>query len=265
MQSQSDIDDLYKAFGGDPSQYREIVQQEKAMAARSRWPVLAEERSDEKQTIAPAVDANGMDAPSPALQWPPMPPDASIATVAASVVKPLRRGSVVAKGSSGRWWLATDEDDVVAQRDEPTLEARAALPDEPIFVVPPETAVESPVVSVTTLSAPELSPQPEPEVESEVEVEPKVDPVIAEPVAATLPEPEVPAVLLADVPPVEPEIVTIASVEERVVVTPASVVVVPDVTTTQATSTSSLKGVFARLAQAPRSSATPPGASTASK
>ncbi|MBQ2646045.1 MAG: hypothetical protein IJF82_01600 [Achromobacter sp.] len=40
MRDDNDITSLYREFGGDPRNYREIGREDRARAARGRWPLL---------------------------------------------------------------------------------------------------------------------------------------------------------------------------------------------------------------------------------
>ncbi|WP_043208947.1 cellulose biosynthesis protein BcsP, partial [Bordetella pseudohinzii] len=54
MRDISDISSLYREFGGDPRNYREIGQEGRAAAARGRWPLLGRIRPG-VAAVPPAV------------------------------------------------------------------------------------------------------------------------------------------------------------------------------------------------------------------
>lgn len=74
MSGSSDIAKLFKSFGGDASnEYREIVETDRQVASRSRWPIL--------EQIPLAV------SPSPAVLEPVTPHDRSIPVFSASTLQ----------------------------------------------------------------------------------------------------------------------------------------------------------------------------------
>lgn len=92
MHNTSDISSLYREFGGDPRNYREIGQETRAAAARGRWPLLGRIRPG--ALAVPAAVGGRSDPPARVAPWPP----AAVATLAlppAPGYPPVRAGAAV--------------------------------------------------------------------------------------------------------------------------------------------------------------------------
>ncbi|SPU50213.1 cellulose biosynthesis protein BcsP [Bordetella trematum] len=337
MQGDSDISRLYREFGGDPGEYREITEQEKAEAARHRWPMFDRALPGDAGLMPPSVDEGRTEMPLPAAPWPPggaSAAPAALPPVSGGHGAPLRRGAALGAGSTHRWWTDAQqaqpgeaqqgrvepETISVAHESEPAAVppvepavvatpapvAEIAEPEAPVAVEPavvatpaaapvaevaaPEApaAVEAAVVAtpapVAEVAAPEAPVAVEPAVvatpaaapvaevaapEAPVAVEPAV---VATPAAAPVAEiaaPEAPvaveaAVVAMPVPVAEAAVpATAAPVPEAAAPAVAAVPPAQSAKPSAVAGGSSLKGVFARLAQAHRSDAQPPSGSGA--
>ncbi|WP_268874017.1 cellulose biosynthesis protein BcsP, partial [Bordetella trematum] len=162
MQGDSDISRLYREFGGDPGEYREITEQEKAEAARHRWPMFDRALPGDAGLMPPSVDEGRTEMPVPAAPWPPggtSAAPAALPPVSGGHGAPLRRGAALGAGSTHRWWTDAQE----AQPGEaPQIapgtvsvareSAPAAVPSvEPAVVATPAAA---PVVEIAVPEAP---------------------------------------------------------------------------------------------------------------
>lgn len=70
MNDSNDISRLYRQFGGDPDQYREIGRTNQAIASRQRWPLLAAIQPGQGY-VPPAVGSEPADSVLPRTAWPP--------------------------------------------------------------------------------------------------------------------------------------------------------------------------------------------------
>ncbi|AUL46583.1 hypothetical protein BTL55_06030 [Bordetella trematum] len=289
MQGDSDISRLYREFGGDPGEYREITEQEKAEAARHRWPMFDRALPGDAGLMPPSVDEGRTEMPVPAAPWPPggaSAAPAALPPVSGGHGAPLRRGAALGAGSTHRWWTDAQE----AQPGEaPQIapgtvsvareSAPAAVPSvEPAVVATPAAA---PVVEIAVPEAPVAlepavvaTPAAAPVVEiaapeAPVALEPAV---VATPAAASVAEiavPEAPvalepAVVATPAPVAEAAVsATAAPVPEAAAPAVAAVPPAQSAKPSAVAGGSSLKGVFARLAQAHRSDAQPPSGSGA--
>lgn len=265
MQSRSDIDDLYKAFGGDPGQYQEIGQKQKTLAARNRWPILSDERPGANLPIAPAVDVAGVDALGQTKPWPPETPVALIASAATVVAAaPVRRGTAIFNGSSGRWWVGAEVQDTVTSVDIAAV-SESGTPIEAVMAtaierMKVEREIEMPdgmlvehetASSQVQLGVPEIEPEPELELLQSVVTSPVMS--ISEPIASVV-TPQVDPEVIAP-----PSVMVASTAPELIAAVPAMSVVEVSV------AAPSLKGVFARLASTPCPKVERSGGSTSSE
>ncbi|QIM71957.1 hypothetical protein EYB34_11610 [Bordetella trematum] len=289
MQGDSDISRLYREFGGDPGEYREITEQEKAEAARHRWPMFDRALPGDAGLMPPSVDEGRTEMPVPAAPWPPggaSAAPAALPPVSGGHGAPLRRGAALGAGSTHRWWTDAQE----AQPGEaPQIapgtvsvareSAPAAVPSvEPAVVATPAAApvaeIAVPEAPVSVEPAVVATPAAAPVVEiaapeAPVALEPAV---VATPAAAPVAEiavPEAPvalepAVVATPAPVAEAAVsATAAPVPEAAAPAVAAVPPAQSAKPSAVAGGSSLKGVFARLAQAHRSDAQPPSGSGA--
>ncbi|WP_171962659.1 cellulose biosynthesis protein BcsP [Bordetella trematum] len=289
MQGDSDISRLYREFGGDPGEYREITEQEKAEAARHRWPMFDRALPGDAGVMPPSVDEGRTEMPLPAAPWPPggaSAAPAALPPVSGGHGAPLRRGAALGAGSTHRWWTDAQQaqpGEAQQGRVEPET-ISVAHESEPAAVPPVEPAVVATSASVAEIAAPEAPVAVEPAVvampaaapvaeiavpEAPVAVEPAV---VATPAAAPVAEvaaPEAPvaveaAVVAMPAPVAEAAVpATAAPVPEAAAPAVAAVPPAQSAKPSAVAGGSSLKGVFARLAQAHRSDAQPPSGSGA--
>lgn len=93
MRDDNDITSLYREFGGDPRNYREIGREDRARAARGRWPLLSRIRPGQPG-VPPAAGDSPADRPARAAAW-PLAPGAAVAALPLSRFSPVRRGAAV--------------------------------------------------------------------------------------------------------------------------------------------------------------------------
>ncbi|OAS96319.1 hypothetical protein A6I77_21035 [Achromobacter xylosoxidans] len=93
MRDDNDITSLYREFGGDPRNYREIGREDRACAARGRWPLLSRIRPGQPG-VPPAAGDSPADRPARAAAW-PLAPGAAVAALPLSRFSPVRRGAAV--------------------------------------------------------------------------------------------------------------------------------------------------------------------------
>ncbi|WP_395757201.1 cellulose biosynthesis protein BcsP [Achromobacter sp. EB05] len=93
MRDDNDITSLYREFGGDPRNYREIGREDRARAARGRWPLLNRIRPGQSG-VPPAAGDSPADRPARAAAW-PLAPGAAVAALPLSRFSPVRRGAAV--------------------------------------------------------------------------------------------------------------------------------------------------------------------------
>lgn len=93
MRDDNDITSLYREFGGDPRNYREIGREDRARAARGRWPLLSRIRPGQSG-VPPAAGDSPADRPARAAAW-PLAPGAAVAALPLSRFSPVRRGAAV--------------------------------------------------------------------------------------------------------------------------------------------------------------------------
>ncbi|WP_052125617.1 cellulose biosynthesis protein BcsP [Bordetella trematum] len=325
MQGDSDISRLYREFGGDPGEYREITEQEKAEAARHRWPMFDRALPGDAGLMPPSVDEGRTEMPVPAAPWPPggtSAAPAALPPVSGGHGAPLRRGAALGAGSTHRWWTDAQEAqpgeapqiapgtvsvaresapaaapvvEIAAPEAPVALEpavvatpaaapvAEIAVPEAPVSVEPAVVATPA-AAPVAEIAAPEAPVSVEPAVvatpaaapvveiaapEAPVSVEPAV---VATPAAAPVAEiavPEAPvalepAVVATPAPVAEAAVsATAAPVPEAAAPAVAAVPPAQSAKPSAVAGGASLKGVFARLAQAHRSDAQPPSGSGA--
>lgn len=93
MRDDNDITSLYREFGGDPRNYREIGREDRAHAARGRWPLLSRIRPGQAG-VPPAAGDSPADRPAQAAAW-PLAPGAAVSALPLSRFAPVRRGAAV--------------------------------------------------------------------------------------------------------------------------------------------------------------------------
>lgn len=93
MRDDNDITSLYREFGGDPRNYREIGREDRAHAARGRWPLLSRIRPGQAG-VPPAAGDSPADRPAQAAAW-PLAPGAAVSALPLSRFSPVRRGAAV--------------------------------------------------------------------------------------------------------------------------------------------------------------------------
>ncbi|WP_373744915.1 cellulose biosynthesis protein BcsP, partial [Achromobacter insuavis] len=89
MRDDNDITSLYREFGGDPRNYREIGREDRAHAARGRWPLLSRIRPGQA-SVPPAAGDSPADRPAQAVAW-PLAPGAAVSALPLSRFSPVRR------------------------------------------------------------------------------------------------------------------------------------------------------------------------------
>ncbi|WP_233235846.1 cellulose biosynthesis protein BcsP [Bordetella sp. LUAb4] len=297
----SDISSLYRQFGGDPGQYREIGLANKAGVARERWPLLGHVQPGTR-FVPPKVGSSTADRPVVQASWPPLAvsPTTSLLFPEQSAVDPVRTGAVasaeavVALIHSTRVErqpldaltvpLAVEEDATASEDPVGDIEFAPAVP-----AATPATA--APVAQAFIATAQERQPHVEPRLEPGLEpglapvhtrepmrlAEPlhAVEPLPAAakgvaPVAATAriaePTPAAKAVKAAAPPTAAPAYAPAAAPAYTSAHTPATtprkptappLALVHPAPAAAPVPTTSLQGVFKRLAQAPRSEANP--------
>lgn len=96
MTDSDDIANLFKHFGGQPDQYREIARSNDAKMSRARWPLLTAVEATQASD-APPVQQHLRGAPQPesasptSLATPPTPSPATLATPPAAPQAPARQ------------------------------------------------------------------------------------------------------------------------------------------------------------------------------
>lgn len=93
MRDDNDITSLYREFGGDPRNYREIGREDRAHAARGRWPLLSRIRPGQAG-VPPAAGDSPADRPAQAAAW-PLAAGAAVSALPLSRFSPVRRGAAV--------------------------------------------------------------------------------------------------------------------------------------------------------------------------
>ncbi len=263
MQGDSDISRLYEEFGGDPGEYREITEQEKAEAARHRWPMYGAARPGDAGLMPPAVDEGRNEKPVPVAPWPPGGASAALPPVSGGHGAPVRRGAALGAGSTHRWWTEAQGAPVgEALQDEvepetvsvPVVAGRA-----PMAAPLPAAEVAAPLAAVAVEPAVVPAPAPVPA----AEVAAPVAAVAVEPVIVPAPAPVPVAEVAAPVAAVAPAVVATRGPAPLAPIPEAAAPAVQPAKPSAATGASSLKGVFDRLVQAHRSDAQPPSGSGA--
>ncbi|OWT74286.1 MULTISPECIES: cellulose biosynthesis protein BcsP [unclassified Achromobacter] len=227
----SDISSLYRQFGGDPAHYREIGRSNRAAVARERWPLLDQVQPGTRY-VPPKVGSSTADRPVVVASWPPLavPATLDLPLPDRSSVGPVRAGAVAsAEAVAALIHSAQVERQALDALTVPlVIEEDATVSEDPVGdiefapAVPAATpAVDTPVAEAYVATVPEVPPAPPPRMQERVE--PHLQPIH----------------VVAPPPAVAP--------------TPAPAAAKPAATTP----TTSLQGIFDRLAQAPRSDANP--------
>lgn len=175
MRDDNDITSLYREFGGDPRNYREIGREDRAHAARGRWPLLSRIRPGQAG-VPPAAGDSPADRPAQAAAW-PLAPGAAVSALPLSRFSPVRRGAAVDAAKAAALIRG-------ARVQRPALDAleipRAPSRETPLAPVA-EPVVAAPVAAVVPVAAePPARPAPK------VLIEPTLAP---ERPAAVAPEP----------------------------------------------------------------------------
>ncbi|WP_241067882.1 cellulose biosynthesis protein BcsP [Achromobacter insuavis] len=175
MRDDNDITSLYREFGGDPRNYREIGREDRAHAARGRWPLLSRIRPGQAG-VPPAAGDSPADRPAQAAAW-PLAPGAAVSALPLSRFSPVRRGAAVDAAKAAALIRG-------ARVQRPALDAleipRAPSRETPLAPVA-EPVVTAPVAAVVPVAAePPARPAPK------VLIEPTLAP---ERPAAVAPEP----------------------------------------------------------------------------
>ncbi|WP_241132428.1 cellulose biosynthesis protein BcsP [Achromobacter insuavis] len=230
MRDDNDITSLYREFGGDPRNYREIGREDRAHAARGRWPLLSRIRPGQA-SVPPAAGDSPADRPAQAVAW-PLAPGAAVSALPLSRFSPVRRGAAVDAAKVAALIRG-------ARVQRPPLDA-LEIPRPPLRETPPAPAAE-PVVAAPVAAA-------------------AVEPRISAPVAAPAPPVAAPRAPVAAEPPARPApkvLIEPTLAPER----PAAIAPEP------ASAATPLQGVFARLARTARADATqdPPSSKAAKK
>ncbi|MFY2643090.1 cellulose biosynthesis protein BcsP [Achromobacter insuavis] len=232
MRDDNDITSLYREFGGDPRNYREIGREDRAHAARGRWPLLSRIRPGQA-SVPPAAGDSPADRPAQAVAW-PLAPGAAVSALPLSRFSPVRRGAAVDAAKVAALIRG-------ARVQRPPLDA-LEIPRPPLRETPPAPAAE-PVVAAPVVAA-------------------AVEPRISAPVAAPAPPVAAPRAPVAAEPPARPApkvLIEPTLAPER----PAAIAPEP----APASAATPLQGVFARLARTARADATqdPPSSKAAKK
>lgn len=250
MRDDNDISSLYREFGGDPRNYREIGREDRATAARGRWPLLSRVRPG-TASVPPAAGGSPADRPAQAAAW-PLAPGAAVAALPLSVFPPVRRGAAV----DGTKVAALIRG---ARVQRPALDA-LEIPRTPLRDTAPAPAAEP-------MAAPAAAPIIAPAVAAAGTVPVAAEPRAAAPVAVPAPV-AAPAVPVASVAPAAAE--PPARSAPRVLIEPTLAPERPAAMAPEpapAGAATPLQGVFARLARTPRPDATqdPPSSKAAKK
>ncbi len=169
MRDDNDITSLYREFGGDPRNYREIGREDRAHAARGRWPLLSRIRPGQAG-VPPAAGDSPADRPAQAVAW-PLAPGAAVSALPLSRFTPVRRGAAVDAAKVAALIRG-------ARVQRPALDA-LEIPRAPLREAPLAPAAE-PVVAAPVAAEPPARPAPK------VLIEPTLAP---ERPAAVAPEP----------------------------------------------------------------------------
>ena len=241
MRDDNDITSLYREFGGDPRNYREIGREDRARAARGRWPLLSRIRPGQPG-VPPAAGDSPADRPAQAAAW-PLAPGAAVSALPLSRFTPARRGAAVDAAKVAALIRG-------ARVQRPALDAleipRAPSREAPLAPAA-EPVVAAPVAAVASAAA-----------IAAVVVEPR----ISAPVVAPAPPAAAPRAPVAAEPPARPApkvLIEPTLAPER----PAAVAPEP----APASAATPLQGVFARLARTAPADATqdPPSSKAAKK
>ncbi|CAB3902998.1 hypothetical protein LMG26846_04609 [Achromobacter insuavis] len=232
MRDDNDITSLYREFGGDPRNYREIGREDRAHAARGRWPLLSRIRPGQA-SVPPAAGDSPADRPAQAVAW-PLAAGAAVSALPLSRFSPVRRGAAVDAAKVAALIRG-------ARVQRPPLDA-LEIPRPPLRETPPAPAAE-PVVAAPVAAA-------------------AVEPRISAPVVAPAPPVAAPRAPVAAEPPARPApkvLIEPTLAPER----PAAIAPEP----APASAATPLQGVFARLARTARADATqdPPSSKAAKK
>ncbi|ALM85422.1 cellulose biosynthesis protein BcsP [Bordetella sp. N] len=236
----SDISSLYRQFGGDPGQYRELGRDGKAVQARERWPLLGHVQPGTRY-VPPKAGSSTADRPVVAATWPPLAitPTMSLLFPEQPSADPVQRGSVASAEAiltlihSARVERPALDALVVP----PVIDEDATANEDPVGDVEFAPAVPAatpeatvPVASVSLADAPEPVAQ-----RAEPRLEPHLAPPAAAPEQAATPAPAAPVQPAPPLTLVHPA--------------PAARTAQPEAPST------SLQSVFKRLVQAPSSEA----------
>ncbi|OZI70847.1 cellulose biosynthesis protein BcsP [Bordetella genomosp. 12] len=262
MHNGSDISSLYREFGGDPRNYREIGNETKSAAACARWPLLGKARP--AGVAVPSAVGGQADRPAQAAPWPPSAqatltlPQAEYAAVRTGAVVDgeqalaLIRGARVQRPALDALVLPTPEREPAPIRPlRPNIVSadieRAAPPEWVRAAERVEPGLADAASSGSaTAPMPFAASLPVPKAKATAADEVKIAPVAAVPlepqpvsVAAVPPEPEVanqavvptePEVASAAAVPPEPEVANVAVVSlEPQAVSAAAVPLEPEV------------------------------------
>ncbi len=232
MRDDNDITSLYREFGGDPRNYREIGREDRAHAARGRWPLLSRIRPGQA-SVPPAAGDSPADRPAQAVAW-PLAPGAAVSALPLSRFSPVRRGAAVDAAKVAALIRG-------ARVQRPPLDA-LEIPRPPLRETPPAPPAEPVVVAPVAAAA--------------------VEPRISAPVVAPAPPVAAPRAPVAAEPPARPApkvLIEPTLAPER----PAAIAPEP----APASAATPLQGVFARLARTARADATqdPPSSKAAKK
>jgi len=225
----SDISSLYRQFGGDPRHYREIGRSNRAGVARERWPLLSQVQPGTRY-VPPKVGSSTADRPVVAASWPPLavPATLELSLPDHASVDPVRAGAVASAEAVAALIHS-------AQVERQALDALTV----PLVIEEDATASEDPVGDI------EFAP-------AVPAATPAIDPPVAEAYVATVPEVP-PAPLPRMQERVEPHLQPRPQPIQAAANDAAPVAAKPAATTP----TTSLQGIFDRLARAPRSDANP--------
>jgi len=187
----SDISSLYRQFGGDPGQYREIGLANKAGVARERWPLLGHVQPGTRY-VPPKVGSSTADHPVVQASWPPLAisPSTSLLFPEQPAADPVRSGAVasaeavVALIHSTRVErqpldaltvpLVVEEDATASEDPVGDIEFAPAVP-----AATPSPA--APIAQAIIATVPETAPAPR----AQERVEPRLEPIhLVEPLHA---------------------------------------------------------------------------------
>lgn len=256
----SDISSLYRQFGGDPGHYREIGRTNRAEVARQRWPLLGDVQPGTRY-VPPKVGSSTADRPVVAASWPPLavPPTLDLPLAEPAAVDRVRAGAVAsAEAVAALIHSAQVERPALDALTVPlVIEEDATVSEDPVGdiefapAVPAATpATAAPVAQAFIETVPETVPR------TQERVEPQLEPIHA----TAIP----PAVADDAAPVASPERVAVATPAPAATPAPvpaprkpaaAPLALVHPVAPAATAPTTSLQGIFNRLAQAPRSDA----------